>query len=87
MTSLRWYLPMCAPGLLLRAKTRSCVELIGILTESNVPSLFEHNISFFMLFCYAMRRWCTSVCEQSICKVQKYRNESDNIQIIQCNLQ
>ena len=33
-----------------------------------------------------LRRGCISVCEQSICKVQIYRNEIRLHQITQCNL-
>ena len=34
-----------------------------------------------------LRRGCISVCEQSICKVQIYRNEIRVHEITQCNLQ
>ena len=61
MTSLRWNRPICTPGLLLRLKPGLnlvlAFELINILTESNVPSFFEHNMRFL---CYS-----TVLCIQS----------------------
>ena len=51
MTSLRWKRPICTPGLLLGAKLVVVYELIGILTESHVPSLSKHNMR---LLCYSV---------------------------------
>ena len=50
MTSLPWNRPICTPGLLLGLKLLVVFELIGILTESNVLSFFEHNMRFL---CYS----------------------------------
>ena len=51
MTSLRWNRPICTPGLRFGAKKLIVVfELIVFLTESNVPSFFEHNMRFL---CYS----------------------------------
>ena len=36
-----WKRPICIPGLLL--------ELLGILTESNILPFFEHNMRFFFI--------------------------------------
>ena len=46
MTSLRWNLPICTLGCFSVLKLVVVFELIGILTESNVPSIFEHNMRF-----------------------------------------
>ena len=51
MTSLRWNRPNCTPELLLGAKTRSWFRIDWyFLTESNVPSFFEHNMRYL---CYS----------------------------------
>ena len=50
VTSFRWNRPICTPGLLFGAKTRSLCFVIGILTESNVLSFFDHNMRFL---CYS----------------------------------
>ena len=52
MTSLRWNRPKCNPGLFLKLVV--VFEMIGILTESNAPPFFEHNMRFFMLSRCAM---------------------------------
>ena len=47
MTSLPWNRPICTPGYLLGAKTRSCVLIDWyFLKESNVPTFFAHNMRF-----------------------------------------
>ena len=56
MTSYCWNRPICTPGLLLGLKLVVVFEFIGILTESNVPSFFEHNMRFL---CYS-----TTLCIQ-----------------------
>ena len=49
MTSLWWNRPICNPGLLLVAKL---IVVYEFLTESNVPSFFEHN-NIMMFLCYS----------------------------------
>ena len=46
MTSLRWVRPICTPGCLSGLKFVNMLELIGILTESDFPSVFEHILGF-----------------------------------------
>ena len=46
MTSLRWNRPICSPRLILELKLVVVIELIDILTESNVSSFFEHTLRF-----------------------------------------
>ena len=50
MTSLHCNRPICTPGLLPGLNLVVVFELIGFLTESNVPSFFEHNMRFL---CYS----------------------------------
>ena len=50
VTSFRWNRPYIPLGCFLGLKLVAVFELISILTESNVPSFFEHNVRFFMLF-------------------------------------
>ena len=50
MTSLRLNGPICTMACFFGLKLVVVFELIGILTESNAPSFFEHNLRFL---CYS----------------------------------
>ena len=44
MTSLCWNQPICTPELFLKLVV--VFEITGILTESNIPPFFKHNMRF-----------------------------------------